>query len=462
MIATATLALVTTLPAAPFNGAIFTTDVNGTTVNGNIYADATDVYLNGGPQNMHAAGLPDGIYYFEVTDPSGQTVLSTDQAVCRQLQVAGGVVAGATGPCPHPNGATNSNNGSTTVQLSPFSQTPNLGGEYKVYLIAQTANTSIDTDGTQTGAAPGVGLIFNNDDEKSDNFKVKNSAPTPIYITGVKWYDTNTNGAIDSGEPYIPGWHIDAYCGLSGLTFMAYTDQNGKYSILADPATTYTISEKFPNATWIATTPTSGDVDTGKTLTGPNFGNVCVGSGGGLTIGYWGNKNGAAEWVNPPASPSLYLVNSSGNYVSPFASYSTFKTWLQGATATNMAYMLSAQVAGMFENINGGTIGPNGVRTAVSPGALINVTALPATYSVPAGCSLPTITKGGFATIADVMTAASCALSKVPVATSGSAYRSYEEWLKNQLNAANNDTTFVQVPTGNGIPASCSFPAFAY
>src|SRR6185295_267537 len=35
--------------APPLSGAIFTTNVNGTAVNGNIYAAKCDVYLDGGP-----------------------------------------------------------------------------------------------------------------------------------------------------------------------------------------------------------------------------------------------------------------------------------------------------------------------------------------------------------------------------------------------------------------------------
>jgi hypothetical protein len=447
--------------AQQFGGAIFTTDAAGTTVNGNIYADVTSVYLNGGPQNTKSAGLPDGTYFFQVTDPSGATLLSSDQAVCRQLVVSGGVVVGpssASGACAHAIGAYNSANGSTSVQLAPFNQTSNPGGEYKVYLISQ-ANGAAPDPNDQTG----LGLIFANSDAKSDNFKIRSSAAQPMYITGYKWYDTNTNGTYDSGEPYIPGWHIDAFDSSTGLSFFTYTDSNGAYSILADPANTYTVSEAFPNSTWIATTATSGDFDTSKTLTGPNFGNICVGSGGGLTIGYWGNKNGQAEWVPIPLN-APYVVNANGIYqnFSTAASYSAFKSWLGGATATNMSYMLSAQLAAMYENVHGGTTGPNGTRIPVNPGALVNVANLPAAYAVPTGCALPAITKGGFAAVGDLMNAASCSVSKVPTALSVSPYRSYEEWLKNQLNAANNDTTFVQVPTGGGIPNSCGFPAFSY
>merc|ERR1712100_353101 len=56
-----------TTEANPTTGAIFTTTADGATVNGNIYTNKNDVYLNGGPQSgCSQAGLQDGIYYFQV------------------------------------------------------------------------------------------------------------------------------------------------------------------------------------------------------------------------------------------------------------------------------------------------------------------------------------------------------------------------------------------------------------
>jgi hypothetical protein len=46
----------------------------------------------GAPQD--AAGLPGGNYVFQVTDPSGKTLLSTDPARGRQFMVSGGVTTG--------------------------------------------------------------------------------------------------------------------------------------------------------------------------------------------------------------------------------------------------------------------------------------------------------------------------------------------------------------------------------
>ena len=114
--------------AAALTGAIYTSTADGTTVNANLYEQCDQVYLDGGPQNQNGGGgLPPGTYYFQVTNPNGDVLLSTDNAVCRQLTVnSSGAIAGATGPCPHTNGITNPANGNTPVQLYPFNATPNI------------------------------------------------------------------------------------------------------------------------------------------------------------------------------------------------------------------------------------------------------------------------------------------------------------------------------------------------
>lgn len=105
-----------------FSGSIYTTTSTGTKVNANIFDLKTDVYLNGGPQNTNSAGLPDGIYFFQVTTPNWSPaqsdltkgLLSSDAAVYRELQVVNGVVAGAypdtDSTSPHQNGTYNSTN----------------------------------------------------------------------------------------------------------------------------------------------------------------------------------------------------------------------------------------------------------------------------------------------------------------------------------------------------------------
>src|SRR5688572_23647407 len=116
------------------SGAIFTTVADGSEVNFNIYPSKEAVYLDGGPgpgAPQGAAGLDDGTYVFQVTDPSGRTLLSTDAAKCRQIVVSHGIITGvvATG-CQHLTGL-DVDHGATTVQLMPYLDTPNNGGVYK-------------------------------------------------------------------------------------------------------------------------------------------------------------------------------------------------------------------------------------------------------------------------------------------------------------------------------------------
>lgn len=154
----AAFSLVSTVYAGTVSGAVYTTNSTGTAVNWNIYATNTDVYISGGPQNMKSAGIsPDGVYFFQVTDPSGKILLSTDPVACRQVTVSGGRIIGAAGGCPHVNGTFNPANGSTPVRMFPFSPSPNPGGEYKVWL-------SMDTS-------------FANKNSKTDNFMVAVAAP---------------------------------------------------------------------------------------------------------------------------------------------------------------------------------------------------------------------------------------------------------------------------------------------
>src|SRR5882672_1834064 len=126
----AVVAVVSLKAAAP-SGAIFTTVVDGSEVNYNIYQAKEDVYLDGGPgpgAPQTAAGLDDGVYVFQVTDPSGKTLLSTDPVECRQFTITTGIITStAPSSCPHTTG-TDVDHNALTIQLFPFDDTPNNGG----------------------------------------------------------------------------------------------------------------------------------------------------------------------------------------------------------------------------------------------------------------------------------------------------------------------------------------------
>jgi hypothetical protein len=110
-----------------------------------------------------------------VTDPSGNTLLSTDPAICRQVTVVGGHIDDSTGPgCKHTDGTFNTANNTVPVQLFPFSPTPNAGNEYKVWLVLTGAAAISPSD-------PKV-LTFRNSDAKTDNFKVQKAITPPLPV----------------------------------------------------------------------------------------------------------------------------------------------------------------------------------------------------------------------------------------------------------------------------------------
>ncbi|MGR6320958.1 hypothetical protein Q2K19_20975 [Micromonospora soli] len=199
--------------ATPLSGAIFTTDASGVPVNLNIYAAKEDVYLNGGPginAPDEAAGLPAGTYSFQVTDPSGKTLLSTDPVTCRQFTVDdSGVIrsVAAGGACAHATG-TDGEDAGLTVQLFPYADTPNNGGVYKVW-VSPTELLDCTAVGNKNCFVPRY--------SKTDNFKVRNNRIVEIDTRFVKpgvaepvdglaatWIDTNGASNVKYSE-YNPG-----------------------------------------------------------------------------------------------------------------------------------------------------------------------------------------------------------------------------------------------------------------
>ncbi len=172
------------------SGATFTTTVDGTVVNENVhYNSKRDVYLNGGPAS---AGLEPGNYYFQVTDPSGKVLLSSDEIECREFTVGanGQINAVLGGACAHNTG--NDSKGGLTVQLYPFDDTPNNGGVYKLWITR--------VDDFEEG---GKNFGFVHADTKTDNFKVRERN---CEIKVCKVEDKNGNGRWDYGEPTVPYW----------------------------------------------------------------------------------------------------------------------------------------------------------------------------------------------------------------------------------------------------------------
>jgi hypothetical protein len=239
------------------SGAIFTTLADGSEVNLNSFPSKDAVYLDGGPgpgAPATAAGLDDGTYVFQVTDPSGKTLLSMDAARCRQFIVSGGIITGvvAAGGCEHKTGS-DVDHGATTVQLMPYLDTPNNGGVYKVWAttvanyLAGCAllghNNGLDL--VDCGYDPGVAVHgFIESASKTDNFKIKQPVPqeidtkfykfgspdTPIDGLGVTWIDP-TGASNHKWSYYAPNLstyheaHVEAV--TQGTHYIRIDDQPG-------------------------------------------------------------------------------------------------------------------------------------------------------------------------------------------------------------------------------------------
>lgn len=250
--------------AGPLPGAIFTTLEDGTRVNANIYEAKEDVYLDGGPglnAPSGAAGLPEGDYYFQVTDPSGKVLLSMDAVKCRRIHVnSNGVidyVYPATCPqkikgqwvevdCTHLTGVDvdHADLGAITVQLMPYENTPNNGGVYKVWITPVDRFVGdpelVDNPQYFHGFVPAW--------SKTDNYKVRRGKPFTAPIIKVrKFNDSDADGIWNDGEIEIISWVVDAADPLS-VTNTYYTPAE----IQAVPEGIWTLTEDLPDG-WMQT-----------------------------------------------------------------------------------------------------------------------------------------------------------------------------------------------------------------
>ncbi len=240
------------LASPPVSGAIFTTAVDGSIVNANVqYATKCDVFLNGGPGNnapVGAAGLPSADYYFQVTDPSGKTLLSTDAVANRSFHVnTAGVISaytGTGGPV-HPTGISQDHPeaGSITIRLAnatcpaDYLDSPNGGGVYKVWV---TPVSDFVGDPTSVDNACGSGCYhgFVNSKSKTDNFKISPTTAT-FCLKVVKQKIDADSGAITPGL----SWPITITDPLGVVKNTATSSTDGTLSICNLTAGTYVVSE---------------------------------------------------------------------------------------------------------------------------------------------------------------------------------------------------------------------------
>lgn len=361
------LAVVFAVQAAPpLSGAIFTTTVDGTIVNENVrYEAKEDVYLDGGPgpnAPPGAAGLPEGDYYFQVTDPSGQDLLSSDHISCRKIHVnalgfidhyytdgmnlakVGGVWTEV--PCEFHNTGVDADQGdlgAITVQLYPYDDTPNRGGVYKAWVtpVEDYAGVLPDCVGQHGSCdvngedySPGNLHGFIPAASKTDNYKVRrqgNFVAPVIYVR--KFHDKNLNGVQDVGEEDVGGWEITIADPL-GVANVAYTPV-----VYVADAGTYVLTEETPAGTLQTVSYLDGAIYSLYPLADPTvnvlvegksaethsvvFGNVGIGA---ITVCkvFDANADGVADPDEPPVAGwpmTLSGTNALGETVGPIIQY---------------------------------------------------------------------------------------------------------------------------------------------
>src|SRR5262245_26414390 len=208
--------------------------------------------------------IPDGNYYFQVTDPGGSLLLSTDPITEREVHISGGVFDAYLGST-HATG--DSMFGGLTIGLFPFATTPNPGGVYKVWLTPVESYDPDDRNST---------FGFTNNDSKTNNFRVEEEQTHTI--SGRKFNDLNGNGIQEAGEPGLAGWQI-LVRDENGILQTLVTDSTGSYSFSvttdADTSHVFTIQEVLQDG-WTQTFGTGGylvpvDEDSSPTLTGFDF-----------------------------------------------------------------------------------------------------------------------------------------------------------------------------------------------
>ena len=400
--------------ASPLPGAIFTTDSTYSGVNLNIYTNKGDVYIDGGPAHPGAASLPDGSYYVQVTSPMG-TLLGSSGNTAPFV-----IVGGEPQACYQLSAIVNS--ASSGFTAPGYDTTDNAGSEYKVW---------VSTDPN-----------FANDSTKTDNFKVKEDVVVQTAEICVdKFYDKNVNGVKDPGEPSIIGWRFQIIADDNGFN----TRFTAPLCMTVEAGLFHVFESNTIETDWVHTTLIQKDVtlQAGDHTT-VEFGNICLGEGKALTLGFWSNKNGQSLETQPGFTllNTLNLVNQNGSprdFLGALAPNKTdLSTWLLGATASNMAYMLSAQLAAMGFNVFYHSVKFN---VGVDPNSFVYAPALlNPTFPPTAG-----LTALGFIKVSDVMTAANNTLiSPGNYTVAASITRSYEEALKTALDKANNNLTFVQ------------------
>jgi serine-aspartate repeat-containing protein C/D/E len=217
---------------APIFGSISTAPAGVSALPTGIFAFRADVFLAAGPMStpcQFAAYLTDGKYYFQVTDSTGRTLLSTDPVSERAFTVKGGVIASYDGTTHFVDGKTAC--GSLLIELLPFND---AGSKHALYVVWVTPVSDFEGNPTQVDPVCGSGCFhgFHTDLSLTSSFRVedKASCDPSFCVSGVAFNDSNGNGIRDPGEPGLDGVpiHVES---AGGLVLTGLSGPDGSFQI---------------------------------------------------------------------------------------------------------------------------------------------------------------------------------------------------------------------------------------
>jgi hypothetical protein len=301
---------------------------------------------------------------------------------------------------------------------------------------------------TANATAASYQIVASAKGASSASFTLTNVAATAT-ISGVAFRDNiTTDGVYQPAEATLSGWTILLYqesngqaglqTGTGGDTLLAaqVTGSGGSYSFGSlTVGATYHVREVVQSG-W---TQTSGNADY-LPLTAnqtDNLGNIQLRkTGTAQNNGYWANHGSSSITQSDINTLNTFsLRNADGSrYTITGNSLATeqqnLASFLSGASAANMANLLSAQLIALKLNVLHGLV-PASQYLDVSTIQLSSSLSGLATYYSCGGHA--------YVQIADLLSGVANELSQHPTAYGGDAWRPFQEALKNVLDALGND-----------------------
>src|SRR6185369_3873752 len=173
----------------------------------------------------------DGTYLYQVTDASGETLLSGSP---RAFEVSAGVIVSAEGS---PTAGSPGDCGSLVVGLFPFDRARKGIGNYRLW-----ATPAANLQSSSCGSGCYFGFLASSSTTQTFAVKEDSRCRTTHCLSGVVFSDSNQNGTRDASEPGLPGVVISA-TDAHGISATAISGSDGAWSICGLPETRYTVTE---------------------------------------------------------------------------------------------------------------------------------------------------------------------------------------------------------------------------